>query len=360
MDSEITKNLKLIISTRSNTCYYGGLLLFLDWEAQTWDEFWINGPVLREYPRSPLDRGITYVNGLTGMCRKDRMLYVARWSDILVYEMGNTFPPQLKLQQIIEHPMLNDLHDIRIYNDKLFVSSSGTERVICFTLDGNFLKEWVFAQPEEFTPEPLDTSIRLDKVTSTQWHPLHVNASAIKNEKIYASIQKLGEVRSMDKSGKIETVVTGLSRPHDGHFINDREYVTTNATTFEIRCYEISDRGRFSLKYSMRVPGSGRAKDADTGKYKEVGWLRGLLHLGGYRFIVGQSAWKHWNRRDQSAILYEIDLAAEKILKQIKIPRYPFPPSEKKLSSLRSLAPLFAAMKTSFYPNINIYQILNY
>lgn len=362
MEQNVGKDLKLIISTRSNTCDYGGFLLFLDWSTGKWTTHWVNGPVLREYPRSPTDRGITYVNGLTGMCKHNNILYVARWSDILVYEMSNDFPPKLKLQHIINHPMFNDLHDVRIYDGKLYVSSSGAERIICLDLDGEFIDEWVFAQPEEFTPEPLDTTIRLDQVTSTQWHAVHANASAVcnGNDYVYATLQKIGEVRCMDRDCNVTTVITGLSRPHDGHFINDTEFVITNATTFEIECYEKKSDTKFEKKYSMRVPGSGKARDKETGKYKEVGWVRGLLHLGDYRFLVGQSAWKHWNRRDQRAIIYEVDLAENKILGKFKLPRFPFTPDKKALMPFQRIATVMQALKMSFYPNINIYQIVKF
>jgi hypothetical protein len=144
----------------------------------------------------------------------------------------------LALQHTFAHPLMNDLHSLNLWNDGLLVTSCGVDAILHLSLTGVERWSWL-ATDKGFTSTPSGYGRKIDKrmdfrtvAIPTQNQATHCN-SAVAGERngksvILSTLFHQGALVAIDQeSGKTETVVRGLDRPHsirprpDGWLISD-------------------------------------------------------------------------------------------------------------------------------------------
>jgi hypothetical protein len=165
-----------------------------------------------------------------GFTLRDDMLYVATWDgeDILALR-GNTVITRFK------HPWFNHLHSIDPTPDGLLITSSGTDLIAEIDHNGQilwetFLFEHGYGQP----PYPLAGLFQRSQNYNHRYIPSylskHVNSAIrLDDQTVLATVFRSNELIHIHRpTKKIETVLTGLHRPHSIRRRHDGGYILSD------------------------------------------------------------------------------------------------------------------------------------
>jgi hypothetical protein len=167
-----------------------------------------------------------------GFVLRDEMLYVATWDgeDVLAV-CGNTVIRRFK------HPWFNHLHSIDPTPDGFLITSSGTDLIAEVDCTGELLWEFfLFEHGYGQAPYPLAGLFQRSQNYNHRYIPSyiskHVNSAIrIDDETILATVFRSNELIHINRrTKKIETVLSGLHRPHSirrrhggGYVLSDTE-----------------------------------------------------------------------------------------------------------------------------------------
>lgn len=155
-------------------------------------------------------------------CLVDGVLWLP--TDTEVYKLSY---PELKVLTIISHPFFHNIHSVNVFDDRVYVTSTGLDMVAVFDTEGTLI--------ELFNTEGKEVWHRFSKhqdyrmVHSTRPHDCHPNFVFTWKGKIWVTRCKQQDaVRLDDVNEKIE--ITNPAKRisvHDGVVFKDKVYFTT-------------------------------------------------------------------------------------------------------------------------------------
>jgi len=182
--------------------YTGGTFIILDWEKKqvVWQ---------------------LALDGAMGFCFHDGLLYInmMRLGEIVALD-GHGCE-----QQRISHKSLNNIHTVVPTERGFLLTSTGTDSIIELDQKGTLIYEWCaldhgYSLLGNGQPRTLDRSLDQRYVVyPTYAHTTHVNSACFADSKedvILATLFHQGTIIAIDRrSGQVQTLVSGLNRPHD-------------------------------------------------------------------------------------------------------------------------------------------------
>ncbi|MEW6172007.1 MAG: hypothetical protein AB1510_02930 [Bacillota bacterium] len=220
-------------------------LAVLDWGSKKIvDGYTYSSP---DFPGVPSNsfRGGTLYNGLFYVCTFNELLVM----DISTWTIRGKF----------SRPTFNDLHDVYVDENGIWVCSTGLECAEHYSHDFELLQRVNMSERNYFDKEHDYRLYEIDKRTTPRKH--HINNVVNVKNKILITRGKSASVSTID--GRV--VIDNLpGMPHDGFVFNDEFYLTI--VKGFVQSFEV---GSWKLKHTF-----------DLNKcYKEnvaLGWCRGL------------------------------------------------------------------------------------
>lgn len=169
-------------------------------------------------------------SGLTGACCDDFNFYIASQFSIFVIDKKS-----YDVKKVITDKSMNILHGICIYNNKLYVTSTGNDSIIVYGLKNYKLDNIFYLNNSNFLNRFLNKNkdFRLKHKSSTGMHKYHLNDINVYDNKIYITTKnspqknKKGMFAKMDIDFKnFEIISSNLDAPHDGILNKNFFYLT--------------------------------------------------------------------------------------------------------------------------------------
>lgn len=251
-------------------------LAILDWKSkQIVDTYNYHSTDFPEIPSNSF-RGGTFYNGL---------FYVCTFNEVLAIDI-ETWSVITKLSQ----PTFNDLHDVFVDEEGIWICSTGLEYVEHYSHDQKLIERFKTADKERFGSFAPQTDYRLfdiDKRTIPRQH--HINNVVKVDAEVLITSAKSESVRTLDGRVLIEDL-PGM--PHDGFVFNGEFYLTIVKGFVEAFWVGTWERTR---SYDLN-----KCYEED----KALGWCRGLsmdesgMFVGFTKFRSSKSVgFTRWIRR---------------------------------------------------------------
>lgn len=201
--------------------------------------------------------------------REDDKLYLCTQTEVLTYSL-----PQFEQIGYLTHPWFNDVHHaVPSSRGTLFVTVTGLDLIVEYSLDGEPLKDWATLGADTWARFSKDIDYR--KVPTTKPHPSHPNLVFFWKDEIFATRHFQDDAVSLNDLSR--TMEIGTGHPHDGEVVGDRVYFTTvNGFLVET-----------DLATGKRIAAHDLNKIYD--EKRPLGWCRGLKVLDDDVILVGFS-----------------------------------------------------------------------
>jgi hypothetical protein len=258
------------------------------------------GVLLIDWDRKKILKELIYVSPPGQQAMRGRMLFhsgqligsrlvVATSSEVVYVDVD-----AWKVEKVITHPWFNDLHHAILAGEHLYVCNTGLQAVHKMTPDGEMLETWSVTDRDVW--ETYDPAVDY-RPLNTKPHDAHPNHLFFLNGKLWATrCQMRDAVQVHDRSRRMNIQV-GL--PHDGNPTKDLVYFTTINGYIMGMCPDTGEAGK-AIDLNSLDPARG-----------QLGWCRGVRHIGEDTAFVGFSQFRpskhkdfvHWILRDGKALL---------------------------------------------------------
>lgn len=230
--------------------------------------------------------------GLRGLAQYNGYIYICSCSEVIQYDMN------FNQIQKFTCPYLYNLHDVWVYNDVLYITSTGYDSVVLFDLrthqftDAYFFRKRI---PTSFFDRLLIKLLPRFKYYSkvyaatkdggpTLKDTVHINSVSVENGRIYVSGTGLDGIFHLDTKGKYHKVFELPTKTHNGQLHPDFVIYNRTPTNKVIR---LSANGEplFTYEIPQVTPTSHTGLNEKTAV---AGFNRGLV-IHGDLLIVGSS-----------------------------------------------------------------------
>ena len=218
--------------------------------------------------------------GLRGIAFHDSEVYIAASDELFVYDQ------EFRLLRSFRNPYLKHCHEICVYNDKLYLTSTGFDSLLGFDLvEQTFIWGLHIAKidgawhPHHFDPN--------SDVGPPERNQLHINNIDCNDQGLsFAGLRTLGIV-SLALGGKLEMQVDLPDGIHNARLVNDG--VLFNDTAANYLRFVTRDGSETHLPFPVYPENELEFAGIDDSKIARQGFGRGLCMINEHLVAAGSS-----------------------------------------------------------------------
>lgn len=228
----------------------------IDWQGRGWDR------------------------GLRGIAFHDGLIYIAASDELFVYDQD--------FKQLRSHrnPFLKHCHEIAVFRDKLYLTSTGFDSILAFDLQ-EMRYTWglyIFKAGNSWQARRFDPSSREGPPASNQ---LHINNVVCDDSALCVSGLRTGGIVSLGKDVRMTMQVELPEGVHNARLLS--EGVVFNDTQANYLRYITRDGVEKRFAYPTYDQAELEHADEDTSMLARQGFGRGLCMLNERLIAVGSS-----------------------------------------------------------------------